>query len=536
MKKTLLLLAPLLLNLAGPGRADVTLPDIIADHMIIQADQPSHFWGKADPNEAVTVTMNGQSAKTAAGADGKWSLNLPAQKAGGPTTVDIAGKNKIQLSDVLVGEVWLASGQSNMDMRVYPTPPWTNGVTDYKKVIEEATNTNIHFFTVFIEASEKPEDEIHGAWEVCSPATAGNFSAVGYFFALKLQADLKVPVGIINSSVGATSITSWLDAEHVAQLPNAKRAIDATARHLADNAQKLDDYRLSLVDYHKKAREDRKTPGKLTNHPELYKGYVFQPSGCYNAMIAPIVGYPIRGFLWWQGESDSSWAAGYTEALKTLIETWRAKWNEPDAPFLVVQISGRGPLPPKKGEAPKPITDNWPKQRIAQAAVVDKVPHTAIAISCDLGDYEMVHFPNKRPVGERLELAALRLAYDQDKIDYFGPLVDKVAVKDDTLTVQFKSDGNLVSSSGTEVGGFEIAGADKAFHPAIGKLSGDTLTLTSKEVAAPIAVRYGWNEFPKMTLFDARGLPARPFIRDTTNPHAEADAVQAPAATPDSDN
>jgi len=386
--------------LCGVARADVSLSDLFADHMVVQADQPIAIWGHATPGEEVSVSLNAQTAKATTSADGKWSAVLPAQKAGGPHVVEITGHNKIVLNDVLVGEVWLASGQSNMSMRVYPTPPWTLGVVDYEKVIAEANHPTIRFFTVYDEASDNPKEEIHGSWQVCNPETAANFSAVAYFFAERLQGDLKTPVGMIVSAVGATSIIQWLAPNAAAEFPGGQRGLDLVAKRRAAATAALKDYEGKLPAYYAGSRKDQAVPGRLTPHLEPYKGHFAQPGGLYNAMIAPLTGFRIKGFLWWQGEGDNSWAAGYTKALKTLIESWRASWKEPDAPFLLVQSGAHVPYPPKPSDPSQPdatsSADNWPKLRLAQAAVADLVSHSAVAISCDLG-HPNVHFPNKSP-------------------------------------------------------------------------------------------------------------------------------------------
>lgn len=506
-------------------RAEVTLGDLFADHMVFQADKPLVIWGKASPGEDVEVKLGAQAARVKAGEDGKWKVELPAQKAGGPHVVEITGRNKIVLNDVLIGEVWVASGQSNMNMRLYPTPPWTLGVVDYPRVIAEAKHPEIRFFTVYDESSDAPKDEVHGRWEVCSPETAANFSAVPYFFAERLQGELKVPVGMIVSAVGSTSILQWLPARLAAEFPGGQRGLELVAKRRAAAQDKLAEYDQKLPGYYEQNRKDRTLPGKLTAHIEPFKGHFAQPGGLYNAMVEPLTGFRIKGFLWWQGESDSSWAAGYTKALQTLIETWRGAWKEPEAPFLFVQSGARVPYPPKppepgQPEAP-PAGENRIKLRFAQAVVENLVPNSAMVVSCDLG-HPNVHFPDKKPVGDRLALAGLKLAYGRGDADYKGPRATKATTVNGALAVEFEGgNGRLVSHSGGMLSGFEVAGADGKFWMANAKVDGRKVVVSSGFVKEPTRVRYGWDEFPFMSLFDAEGWPARPFVRDVANEKAE---------------
>lgn len=521
------------------GRADVSLSDLFADHMVLQADRPISIWGRAAAGEEVSVSLNGQTARAAAAADGKWAVSLPAQKAGGPYEIEITGRNQIVLHDVLIGEVWVASGQSNMNMRVYPTPPWTLGVVDYERVIAAANHPEIRVFTVFDEASDRPKEEIHGRWEVCTPRTVGNFSAVAYFFAERLQGDLKIPVGMIVSAVGATSIIQWLAPGDATEFPGAQRGAELYAKRKAAATDKLAEYEQKLASYYDENRKDRDIPGKLTPHIEPFKGHFGQPGGLYNAMIAPLTAFPIQGFLWSQGESDSAWAAEYRKALQTLITSWRTAWKEPEAPFLIVQAGARVPFPPKPTETtePAPVSpvDNRAKLRLAQAAVESLVPKSAVIVSCDLG-HPNVHFPDKKPVGNRLALAALKITYGREVEDYRGPIATKASAVNNTLEVEFESpNGRLLSHSGGTLSAFEIAGADGKFWPANAKISGDKVVLSSGFVKSPTQVRYGLSSYPFMSLFDAKGIPARPFVRDVANEKAEEEVLKTSSTDTDSE-
>jgi hypothetical protein len=369
IKRRVLSLVVVLFALGFTAQGAVSVSDLFADHMVLQRGVPLRLWGHADAHENVAVTLNGQTATTSATAEGNWTVSLPAQNAGGPYTLEISGKNKRELKDVLIGDVWIASGQSNMGMLLYPTPPWTHGVTDYQAEIAAANHPTLRFFKTFNEAAETPKAEIHGVWQTCTPEHAANFSAVAYYFGQRLAAQLNQPIGIIVSAVGSTSIVSWLDQEHAVQLPSGPKGFaHAAEKRQAAGVKMNQDRQGALPAYYARSRTDLATPGKLTPHPEPYKGYLFQPSGCYNAMIAPLTRLPITGFIWYQGEGDNTWAAGYTPAFETLIQSWRAAWQEPEAPFLFVQISAHDAYASNKKldpaqPLPAAIVDNWPKQR-----------------------------------------------------------------------------------------------------------------------------------------------------------------------------
>lgn len=466
-----LLLVAVLLELGVTAHGAVSVSDLFADHMVLQRGVPLRLWGHADATENVMVTLNGQTATTSADTDGNWKVELPAQKSGGPYTLEITGKNKLELTDVLIGDVWVASGQSNMGMLLYPTPPWTHGVTDYQAEIAAANHPTLRFFKTFNEAAESPKAEIHGVWQTCTPEHAANFSAVAYYFGQSLNTKLNQPIGIIVSAVGSTSIVSWLDQERAMHLPSGPKGLAHAAEKRQAAGAKMNQYRQSeLPAYYARSRTDLATSGKLTPHPEPYKGYLFQPSGCYNAMIAPLTRLPITGFIWYQGEGDNTWAAGYTQAFEALIQSWRAAWQESEAPFLFVQISAydayasNKKLDPSK-PLPAAIADNWPKQRLAQSAALE-LPRTGMAVSCDFGDHITPHYPDKKPVGERLARLALHLLYGQ-AIEYHGPIAGKITAQDHALVVPFETGGGQLQGKGAAgLAGFELAGADKIFHPA----------------------------------------------------------------------
>lgn len=540
-RPVLYFLLSLWLWFAATVRGNVSVSDLFANHMVLQCGVPMRIWGRATAGEIVTVMFNSQTFKTTAGTDGKWMVLFPAQKSGGPFTLEIAGKNKLEISDVLVGDVWVASGQSNMGMTLYPNLPWTHGVTDYQAEIAAANHPTLRFFTIFREASETPKDEIHGIWQTCTPKSAANFSAVAYYFGQSLNRKLNKPIGMIVSAVGSTGIISWLDADQVKQFPQGTKglAIATQKRKLAGD--KMDQYRQTEQPaYYALCRQDVTVPGKMATHPEPYKGYLFQPAGCYNAMIAPITHLPITGFVWYQGEGDTRWASGYTKAFETLIQSWRAVWHEPEAPFLFVQLSAHDAYASnKKLDPTKPLPpeliDNWPRQRLAQAVALE-LPHTGMAVSCDFGNHTTPHYPDKKPVGERLARLALKMRYGYD-IETHGPIAGKAVALGSSLIISFASGGGkLVSKSGEHLAGFEIAGRNKVFYVATATIQGGQVIISSPRVKTPMIARYGWAEYPTMSLYNTAGLPAPPFVRDVGNDHAEADAIKAPAPTDHSTN
>jgi sialate O-acetylesterase len=485
--------------------ADVTPATLFQDHAVLQRDKPVPVWGTADAGEKVAVTFAGQTKSTVAGQDGRWSVTLDPLPANAvPATLTIAGNNTRTLSDILVGEVWLASGQSNMEWAVKDT---------YDRAIDVPASANplIRHIKIPRKVSDTPLAQAGGSWQLASPATTSEFTAVGYYFARDIHALVGVPVGIVNSTWGGTRAESWTDPDTLATNPALAYVNEAWAQTLADYpAQK------AKRDVEREAWDQRRAAAQAAGQPFTERapaaptgpGHHATPSGLYNAMIHPLVPYAFRGAIWYQGESNADrveQAVRYHELFSAMITGWRAKFGQGDFPFYWVQLanfSGRDP----QGDA-------WAFLRESQTRTL-ALPATGQAVILDLGDMRDIHPRNKKDVGRRLARLALARDYGLEMVDS-GPVFQKAEREGAGFRVTFAhAHGGLTAPLNT-LSGFEIAGADKVFHPAEAKITRDTVLVSSAAVPEPVAVRYAWRNAPVAGLFNREGLPAAPFRTDT---------------------
>ncbi len=447
-------------------QAGFELAPIISDHMVIQRSKPIVLWGWDAPGQQVNVTLDGSNARATADGQGRWQVTLPAMPAGGPYEIVISGSVTVTVKDVLIGEVWLCSGQSNME--------WTVALSDNPQEEIAAANYPLirHIKVPHIPADKPQRNVAAGGWTVCSPATVANYTAVGYFFARKLHKDLEgVPIGLIGSNWGGTRIEPWTPPVGFQSVPALK--------DIADNLAKF---------------PTRNEKGEIN----------FQtPLALYNGMIAPFVPFGIRGALWYQGESNNGEGMLYFEKKKALIEGWRKIWNDPNMPFLFVQLA-----PFVYGNSnPENLAGIWE----AQTKTLE-IPHTGMAVTVDIGNVKDIHPKNKQDVGKRLALWALAKTYGKPVAVYSGPLYKSHAVENGAIRVKFDHVGaGLVSRDGQPLTWWEVAGEDGAFKKAEAMIDGDSVVVKSTEVAAPVAVRYGWNQSAEPNLSNKDGLPASPF-------------------------
>jgi sialate O-acetylesterase len=479
--------------------AEVKPASVFGDHMVLQSGMAVPVWGTADPGEKVTVTFAGQTVATTAGTDGRWMLRLKDLKPGGPLEMTIAGSNSLKFTDVLVGEVWLGSGQSNMVFTVSKVGHAPYGLLNEEQEIAAADYPQVRMFTGKDTKSYEPRSEIAGKWIVCSPATVADFSAVAYLFARDLNKALKVPVGMVVEAYGASTAEAWVPREAMAADPLLKPMLDKLdARETYFKANPgVTDADAPPSPQTLNARPGKPGPLKDPSQDQ------HQPTVLYNAMIAPVLPYAIRGAIWYQGESITGGAAGlalYPHTMETLVKEWRKRWGEGNFPFYVVQLA-----------ALKNVSNNAMVRE--QQAKILSLPNTGMAVTIDIGDPDNVHPKNKEPLGERLTDIALAKVYGR-KMEYSGPMFASMKVEGGAVRVKFDHAVGLMARGGT-VGGFEIAGADQKFVPAEAKIVGDAVVVRSPAVTAPTAVRYAWADYPDTANLDnGAGLPAAPFRTD----------------------
>ncbi|MGV3757308.1 MAG: sialate O-acetylesterase [Verrucomicrobiota bacterium] len=507
------------------AHADARLASIFGDNMVLQRDQKLPVWGWASPGEAVSVQLDSQSAvSTTADAAGKWRVELPAQKADGKArTLTVKAKNTLTLKDVLVGEVWLCSGQSNME--------WTvNNSDNSKDEIAAANYPLIRHIKVPLKPASLPQDEFKASWQVCSPQTAGNFTAAGYFMARKLQKELGVPIGLINSSWGGTRIEPWTPVSGFADLPALKDIHNQVLKTLPDNAQyqqKLKQH-LDAVDKWSANAKTALAENKPVSVPPAFPADIApltshqSPTTLFNAMINPFVGFPIRGAIWYQGESNHGEGMLYTEKMKALIQGWRKIWGIGEFPFLYVQIA-----PYKYGaEDPNVLATFWEAQSAAQA-----IPNTGMVVTTDIANLNDIHPKNKQDVGLRLALLALKNTYGKSDVVANGPKFKSLKTAGDTLVVTFENTaGGLKSRDLKPLTWFEIIGPDTDFTKATAVIDGDSVILSAPNVKSPTAMRFAWHKDAEPNLANGAGLPAETF-RAGEVPKMDYLALKVPEAS-----
>jgi sialate O-acetylesterase len=462
------------LFISATAWADVKLPSIFGDHMVLQQKTEAAIWGTAAADEEVTVLLGEAKATTKAGADGKWMVKIATPPASGtPLDLVVKGKNEIKLSDVLIGEVWIASGQSNMEWSVAQS---SNPADE----IKNANYPQIRMIKVGRNPSDKPLDDFafvpnpkdaRSGWAVASPETAAPMSAVGLFFARKLNKDLGVPVGIISTNWGGTIAEAWTSRETLAS--------------------------------------DAEWFGPILERGKNFQpGNPNQPSVLYNSMIKPLVPFAIRGAIWYQGESNVGRAEQYAKLFPAMIADWRKSFGQGDFPFLFVQLA---PYAYNKQMSTGQLPELWEAQTKTLAAS----PNTGMCVTTDIATINDIHPPNKQDVGARLALWALANTYGKQDVVYSGPLYESMAIEDNKIRIKFKHAAGLKLSDSKPGEHFTIAGEDQKFVPATATIDGETVVVTSPDVPKPVAVRFGWTDTSEPNLFNGAGLPASPFRTDS---------------------
>ncbi|MCB9881732.1 MAG: sialate O-acetylesterase [Planctomycetes bacterium] len=497
---TLIAVCPLL---TAPLKADVKLPALFSDSMVLQRDMPVPVWGTADASEEITVSFAGQQVITKAGADGKWRIDLaPITKVGGPHVLLVKGKNRIEIKDVLVGEVWICSGQSNMEWRV-------RAAADAKNEIAAAKHPKIRLFVVPNDASPEAKDDVDARWERCTPDSVKDFSAVGYAFGRFLHENLhsglsRVPVGLIDTTWGGTPAEAWMPPEDLADNGVLTPILDRWKSILEGWPEAKAKYEAALAEW-KRKREEGVNAG---NQPRMPLGATHQhrPGNLWRGMVQPLVPFAIRGAVWYQGETNAARAEQYGTLFPRMIESWRAAWGR-DFPFYWVQLANFDTnLDPRA----------WAELREAQS-MTKRLPNSGQAITIDIGTSKNIHPGNKREVGRRLALLARRDLYGEGDLDAEGPVFKSFTRDGNAIVVEFShaDEGlELREDAADSRPAFELAEGDGEFVPAKAKIVAGKLRVEAEGLKAPTAIRYAWFDDPAAVLFDKNGLPATPFRSD----------------------
>lgn len=447
-------------------RAEIVLPAIFGNNMVLQQKTDAAIWGKASPGNSVEVTTSWDhnSYTTEAGADGKWKIRVKTPAAGGPYEISISDGEMLKLSNVLIGEVWVFSGQSNMQMPMkgYHNEP----VSGSNEAIATSKNENIRLFTVSREKSLEPLDDLTGQWQECLPGNVAEFSATAYFYGRLVQQVLGVPVGLINSSWGGTRIEPWISEMGIKEF----------------------DW-VTLPDKNQTGDFSQQTPTVL-----------------FNAMIRPLTGFAVKGALWYQGESNRNEPDRYAELMPGLIENWRAEWGLEEMPFYYVQIA-----PFDYGT----FGLNSALLREAQLKASTMLPYTGMACLMDAGEKDCIHPADKKSAGERLAYLALAKTYDESGFAYSGPVLDEISIEGNMVKLTFNHAENGLTTFGKELRNFKIAGENRRFYEAKAFITRQGITLFAPQVPNPVAVRYAFDDFVQGELYNTEGLPASSFRTDT---------------------
>jgi sialate O-acetylesterase len=500
-----------LFGFACLSQAAVRLPSIFSDNMVLQQGMNVPVWGWADEGEQVTVTCQGQRVSTTA-RNGRWQVTLKPLKvanADAPVTLTVDGHNRIRFENVLVGEVWIASGQSNMEWPL-------SKAFEPQQDIARSTNPNLRLFTVDKTKSDEPlaDLRIQRTWLPSVPLNAPWFSAVGFYFGRALQQSKQVPVGIIHTSWGGSPAEVWM----------SRKALEANPAYVLDLVEKsksdLQNYEKQLAAFEKKAAELKANKQKNTNQAPRRP---WVPSELYNGMIHPLVPFAVRGAIWYQGESNAGRAWQYRTLFPDMIKNWRSVWGQNEFTFLCVQLAPF--IPRGREKQTQPAESDWAELREAQLLATKVLPGVGMAVITDVGEERDIHPTKKAPVGERLALLARGIAYKEKGLVYSGPICKSTKLKKDQVVLTFDHAGSGLEARGGELKGFAICGEDRKWVWAKAQLAGKNLNevvVYSPDVAKPVAVRYGWADYPEGNLWNKEGLPATPFRTDdfplTTRP------------------
>ena len=481
-KKTLIpVAAACMLAICGPwpAIADVQLASLFSDNMVLQRDQPLPIWGRANPGEKIDVTLAAQSARAVADADGRWQVRLPSLAAGGgPLELRVEGSSgsTIAVDNVLIGDVWLSTGPSNIHWAL-------RRCDNAQREIASADYPAIRFFTVEKKRSDRPQTDCVGRWVACSPQTVADVSGIGYFFARRLHRELDVPIGLLQSYWGGSRMEAWTSREALEAEPRLK-----PVRDWWQNA--IEEY-------------DPEEPGAKDPRTSHHR-----PAVLYNAMIRPLAPYGLRGVICYQGLGNLFWGRYCHVLLPTMIGDWRDAWDRPELPIGLVQ-----PAPFPCDRWPKSDPDAYSMLREAQLLTAASLASVGVAPTMDIGDVDELHFTNKQDVARRLSAWALAAVHGRE-LRFSGPTYESISVEGSQVRVHFTHAADGLVTAGRPPSHFTVAGSDHVFHPATAEIDGPTVVVQSPNVSQPVAVRFAWTDVSVPNLFNRAGLPASLFRSD----------------------
>ena len=482
--------------------AAVRLARVFRDHMVLQRQMPVPVWGWADPREQIEVRLGNSGGRTTAGQDGFWLVRLAPLKPGGPFSLVVRGTNTVELQDVLVGEVWLCAGQSNM---VWPVHKCLNAEDE----IAAANHPRLRLLQVPRRPAEQPRADLGRAsvWQPCTSESVKGFSGTAYFFGRHLLQKLDVPIGLINSSVGGTSIEFWISCRKLGQTSETSAILQRYEQAKPHLQTRRAAYRKKMARWQeakKSAEANGKPPSKPPRAPHFVQP-ARRPAALFNGMVYPLIPFAIRGVIWYQGESGGE---PYGKLLPALITDWRTRWGQGDFPFCVGQLHNVRAMQTDPNE--KCL---WNARREAQLRTAQRLPNVGLTVAIDIGLPHTTHYPNKQEVGRRFALWALGAIYGRT-LTYSGPVFRDMSVEGNRVRLTFEHTGDELTAKGGELKGFVVAGKDRKFTWADARIDGKSVLVWSDDVPKPQAVRYGWAANPACTLYNSAGLPASPFRTD----------------------
>ncbi len=485
------------------ANAQIKLPSLVGDNMVLQQNAVVNLWGWASPNEKISIQTGWQTfpLEIIADTEGNWKTTVTTPAGSTKTyTIELEGKNKIILHNILIGEVWICSGQSNMFFPVgREEKTWKTGVKNYQEEVEKANYPNIRLFTVALDASQKPLNDVKGSWKECNSSTITTFSAVAYFFGRDLYENLRIPIGLISSSWGGTKAEAWTSQQVLESNPDFLPILERNAVKEKEYNAALEKYYLNIRQQKLETNKDSDLAKAVFKKPTK-ESVNKEPCVLYNAMLYPLINYTMRGVIWYQGESNSERAYQYRTLFPAMVKNWRDDWKQGDFPFYYVQIA------PHQGQNAE--------IREAQLMALKTINNSGMVVTTDVGDAKNIHPIDKQTVGKRLAIWARAKTYGESNLTYSGPIYNHMKLAGSRIQIYFDYADSGLMQKGEHLTEFEIAGEDKLFYPAEAVIKGKSVLVSSSKVKKPVAVRFAWKAIPEPNLYNKENLPASPFRTD----------------------